>query len=238
MKYCITIGSSPNETSSKKIIEWCRNTIKNNNSINQLFFFGDGTEHALKEYAQLEWSTFLTENNLAALICSNSAKKIGLCSNEHCNDGFQIGGLGALIEACLDADTTVSAEAILADHSIPTLLSAQPANLTVSLSQLGLSNSTSTGLDALAVALAFGLTPKLEIHLEHKHKQQLSNIAPKVLSLFEYGNFEICIISNTPAADLQDFTRKLKPVTEVKLHPAGQAINCRAPLALARTLNF
>lgn len=243
MNLCITVNTHPNNDPNNEILAWCQQAIQNTHGINQIFFFAEGANFALPPNTCAQWSNFIINNQLDAIICSKSGLNLGLHNDSDCNEGYKIGGLGVLIEAALEADIAISSNQILSGQSHPLEAPLNQQALTIRLTQPHDSASANTGLDALAVALAFGLSPKLEICLQQgQHffeprstESTVSELTSKLAALTEYGAFETCIIASPTTPELEAIAAYLKTAlpTPVQILPPSNKLSTQA-----RTLTF
>lgn len=148
-----------------------------------------------------------------------------------------------MLEAALEADTVISSNRILSGQSHPLETPLKQQALTIRLTHPLDSPSANTGLDALAVALVFGLSPKLEICLQQGHhlseptpiQSAVSELTSKLAALTEYGSFETCIIANPITPELEAIAAYLKTElpTPIQILPPSNKLSTQA-----RTLTF
>jgi len=116
MNYTLAIYAHP-ETNSNALLayQFAATLLRQRHSITRLFFFGDGVyngvvneqQHPLPE----QWQQLISEHQLDAVVCVTAAAErgIGNQSNQvRPLPGFDISGLGQLVEAATQSDRFVT----------------------------------------------------------------------------------------------------------------------------------
>lgn len=123
MNYCLHITSAPySEQGSLSALNFARALIEKGHRITRIFFSGNGVlnANALCVAPQDEihlpqsWQTLGKENSIEMMVCVSSALKFGIINeqeamryskeNHSLLDGFELSGLGQLVDACLSND--------------------------------------------------------------------------------------------------------------------------------------
>ena len=126
MKYCLYISSPPGDSqSATTALRFAEALIKKGHTISRIFFSGAGVlnANALSVTPQDEnnlpqqWSNFAKANQIEMQVCVSSALKHGVIdeseakrygkNNHSLLPGFQLAGLGQLVEACVLDDRVI-----------------------------------------------------------------------------------------------------------------------------------
>jgi tRNA 2-thiouridine synthesizing protein D len=127
MRFNILVtGALYSSQSGFSALQFCRAAIKEGHTINQVFFYQDGVGQANCLSAPLDdefevveaWASFSLEKNVKLVVCVSAAERRGVMSEEQAiefakgsgnlHSAFTIAGLGALHEASLESDRTVT----------------------------------------------------------------------------------------------------------------------------------
>ena len=126
MDYCLHITSAPySEQGSLSALNFARALIEKNHKITRIFFSGQGVLNANalcvppqdEIHLPMNWQSFGKENQIELMVCVSSALKHGIINaqeakrygKDHCSllDGFELTGLGQLVDACLSNDRVI-----------------------------------------------------------------------------------------------------------------------------------
>ena len=126
MNYCLHITSAPySEQGSLSALNLARSLINKNHRITRIFFSGNGVlnANALCVPPQDEihlphsWQSLGKENQIELMVCVSSALKHGIINGQEAKryrkdhhsllDGFELTGLGQLVDACLTNDRVI-----------------------------------------------------------------------------------------------------------------------------------
>ncbi len=122
MKFTIAIYCSPLDSEKSETgFRFAQTIISQGHSIYRLFFFSEGVLNAANvSPLSLRWQELITANDIDAIVCVASADKHGvtqaaleadsdpLAREKVLMPGFQIGGLGQLIDASIHSDRIIS----------------------------------------------------------------------------------------------------------------------------------
>ena len=126
MKYTVVVHSSPySGQSARTALSFCRELINRQHQLLCVFFFHDGVSNAARwtESPQGEvnlpaqWSSFHENSAVPLLLCVSAGARRGLVDQqsdmedepiELINDGFEIAGLGRLVEASTESDRLIT----------------------------------------------------------------------------------------------------------------------------------
>ena len=127
MKFALTIYGAPASSQApQSALHFARALVAGGHEIVRLFFYQDGvnTASAIAQPPQDEsdlpaqWQTFIQEHNLDAVVCIAAALRRGVVDQTEaeryqlpgCNlrDGYELSGLGQLVDAVLMADRVVT----------------------------------------------------------------------------------------------------------------------------------
>ncbi len=112
MKFALQVNASPYHSSSSLIAyRFAQTALTMQHDILRIFFYHDGIYHALKSATPPEdefslfsaWQTLAKAHDIDLIVCVSAAQRRGLLE-DNLADGFQLGGLGQLVEATLLAD--------------------------------------------------------------------------------------------------------------------------------------
>jgi len=126
MIFSLLINSSPASATARNALLFARATLDAGHRINRVFFFGDGALHANAFNAPAgqthclgeDWSAMAATHQIDLIACVGSAlrngivdpataKRLGIdCSNVRA--GFEVSGLGQLVDATVTADRVIS----------------------------------------------------------------------------------------------------------------------------------
>jgi tRNA 2-thiouridine synthesizing protein D len=115
MKFGILVNEGPfTHQSSDSAYRFASAALKKGHKITRVFFYHDGVNNSTKfadppsddrNLVKL-WSEMAEKNNVKLIVCVAAAMRRGI-NNEVLEAGFQISGLGQLIEAGIEADRLV-----------------------------------------------------------------------------------------------------------------------------------
>lgn len=123
MNFSLAIYCSPLDTEkSETAFHFAREIISKGHKIYRIFFFSEGVLTAVNNSSlALRWQEFITSENVEAIVCVASAKKHGVTpssslitakniSSDEAEllSGFEIGGLGQLIDASIHSDRIIT----------------------------------------------------------------------------------------------------------------------------------
>jgi len=127
MNYCLHITSAPySHQGPMTALQFAEQVIVRGHKITRIFFSGEGVfnGNALSTPPQDEidiskaWSELAKANGIELILCVASALKHGVINeseakryqktNNNLQSGFEISGLGQLVEACLVSDRVVT----------------------------------------------------------------------------------------------------------------------------------
>lgn len=115
MQFCILVQQPPYERqASVSALNFARAVLSAGHQINRVFFYQGGVANAceLIEAPQNEmqlpalWAKLAEEHKLELSVCIAAAKRRGVLQ-ENLIEGFEISGLGQLLEASIKADRLV-----------------------------------------------------------------------------------------------------------------------------------
>tara|TARA_R110000772_G_scaffold172303_3_gene284159 strand:- start:834 stop:1226 length:393 start_codon:yes stop_codon:yes gene_type:complete len=124
--FTIAVYAAPGSQSSSTALNFARAVLKSGNSIYRLFFYQDGVLNASsfnippqdEEDLPAAWQALIQENKLDAVVCVASALKRGIVNvteadryelpAENLREGFEISGLGQLIDGALNSDRLIN----------------------------------------------------------------------------------------------------------------------------------
>jgi tRNA 2-thiouridine synthesizing protein D len=127
MKFALLITAAPfSQQGAATALRFAQAAVKAGHCIERVFFFRDGVHSAStlaiapQDEANVPalWQQFCREHNIDAITCVSAALKRGIVdaresqrhqrSAANIADGMQIGGLGLLTEAIIEADRVVT----------------------------------------------------------------------------------------------------------------------------------
>lgn len=127
MKFTLLVTAAPfSSQGAETALRFARAVMAGEHSIERVFFFRDGVHNAsnfsIAQQDELNipaaWQKFCQEKNIDAVVCVSAAIKRGIIdareSQRHhlpafnVDDTVQIGGLGLLTEAIINADRVVT----------------------------------------------------------------------------------------------------------------------------------
>lgn len=123
MNFSLAIYCSPHDAEkSETAFHFAREIISTGHEIYRIFFFSDGVLNAANNSPlSLHWQEFITAENIDVIVCVASAKKHGIKhisseatttavknDEEELLTGFEIGGLGQLIDANIHSDRIIT----------------------------------------------------------------------------------------------------------------------------------
>ncbi len=115
MQFCILIKQPPYERqASVSALNFARAVLAGGHEINRVFFYQGGVMNAstLIEAPQNElqlpslWAALAQEHNLDLAVCIAAGKRRGVLE-KNLHEGFNISGLGQLLDASIEADRLV-----------------------------------------------------------------------------------------------------------------------------------
>lgn len=122
LSYAILVTGSPTDPAASHALRFAEQLLQMGHSIIRIFFFGEGVHHANKlttpsqdeTAAAKAWQGLGAAHNVELVVCISSALRRGVVDHDEAEryeldchnlqDGFEIGGLGLWVEACLQAD--------------------------------------------------------------------------------------------------------------------------------------
>lgn len=127
MRFNILVtGALYSAQSGYSALQFCQAALVAGHTISQVFFYQDGVQQANSLSAPLSdefdavmaWAEFSKKNKVDLVVCVSAAERRGVMGNEQANEfsktnsnlhpAFSIAGLGALHEASLTSDRTVT----------------------------------------------------------------------------------------------------------------------------------
>ncbi len=127
MIYTILVQSSPAITSGPPTaLKFARALIASGHSIYRIFLYGDGVHLSNNQavppqdelHTAQDWSAFIEENELDAVVCIAAALKRGVLNKEESlrydkgaaimDNAYDISGLGQLIDAGIHSDRVIT----------------------------------------------------------------------------------------------------------------------------------
>lgn len=115
MQFCILIQQPPYERqASVSALNFARAVLAAGHQVNRVFFYQGGVANgsdqieAPQNEMQLPalWAALAQEHNLSLSVCIAAAKRRGVLE-ENLLEGFEIAGLGQLLDASITADRLV-----------------------------------------------------------------------------------------------------------------------------------
>ena len=126
MKFTIQVNTGPfTHQASDTAYQFTKAALAAGHEIRRIFFYHDGVNNATsfavppqddRNLSQL-WSDLATENNLDMIVCIAAAQRRGVMDqaeserhgkgSNNVAEGFEISGLGQLIEATVESDRTL-----------------------------------------------------------------------------------------------------------------------------------
>ncbi len=126
MEYCLHITSAPySEQGSLTALNLARALVEKGHKISRIFFSGNGVLNANalcvppqdEVHLPQSWQILGKENNIEMMVCVSSALKHGIINEQEAKrynkdhhsilDGFELTGLGQLVDACLTSDRVI-----------------------------------------------------------------------------------------------------------------------------------
>jgi tRNA 2-thiouridine synthesizing protein D len=128
MSLCFAIlvtGQPYSDQSSKTALQFCKAIIERQHRIYRVFFFNDGVHCANnfitppqdEKSIPTQWQALQQEHELDLVVCVSSALRRGVIdqkeaerydvSGHNMASGFNIGGLGQWVDACMHADRVI-----------------------------------------------------------------------------------------------------------------------------------
>lgn len=127
MKFNLLVsGNLYSSQSAYSALCFSQAAVADGHAISQVFFYQDGVSHANRlsmplddEFNALErWAEFAKQNSVPLVVCISAAERRGIMSDAQAGEyqlghgnlksGFSVAGLGALHEASLSSDRTVT----------------------------------------------------------------------------------------------------------------------------------
>lgn len=116
MKFSVAIYAAPSSATARTALEFVRSAIASGHQIHRLFFFNEGAGNGALSGSDADishdWAQLVTRHALDAVVCVNSAQKLGISidgkSGRPLREGFVIGGLGQLIDGAINTDRFVT----------------------------------------------------------------------------------------------------------------------------------
>lgn len=112
MKFALLVTAAPFSTQgAETALRFARAAISNGHTIERIFFFRDGVHNANRfstapqdeKNIPAEWQQFCQVQAIDAVVCVSAALKRGI-TEKNIIDNMQIGGLGLLTDAIINAD--------------------------------------------------------------------------------------------------------------------------------------
>jgi tRNA 2-thiouridine synthesizing protein D len=126
MKFTVMVNEGPYQhQSSDTALQFVRAALEKGHEIYRVFFYHDGVNNGTRlsippgddRLLQKEWSELSKEHNLDMVLCIAAAQRRGLMDAKEAKrqgldadniiDGFNISGLGQLIEGGIQSDRTI-----------------------------------------------------------------------------------------------------------------------------------
>ncbi|MEX1665832.1 sulfurtransferase complex subunit TusD [Zhongshania arctica] len=128
MSLCFAVlitGQPYSDQSSKTALQFCKAIIEREHRIYRVFFFNDGVHCANsfitppqdEKSIPSQWQAFQREHELDLVVCVSSALRRGVIDQKEAErydigghnmaNGFNIGGLGQWVDACIQADRVI-----------------------------------------------------------------------------------------------------------------------------------
>jgi tRNA 2-thiouridine synthesizing protein D len=122
----LVTGALYSSQSGYSALQFCQSAVAAGHAISQVFFYQDGVQQANSLSMPLSdefepvsaWASFSQEHGVDLVVCVSAAERRGVMSDEQAKEfakghgdlhsAFSIAGLGALHEASLDSDRTVT----------------------------------------------------------------------------------------------------------------------------------
>ena len=127
MKYALAIYGSPgNSQAPQSALHFARALLTGGHQIVRIFFYQDGVNTATtlasppqdEAHLPAQWQSFITEHQLDAVVCIAAALRRGIVNDEEASryqlkdsnlaEGYELSGLGQLIDASLLADRVIT----------------------------------------------------------------------------------------------------------------------------------
>ncbi|WP_396586620.1 sulfurtransferase complex subunit TusD [Bermanella sp. R86510] len=127
MKFSLLVLSSPySQQGASQALDFAKACIKEGHEIYRVFFYCDGVHHGSQLHTpqqdelnlNKEWLALKHAHNLDLVVCIAAALKRGVLSQQEANryeqtqfnlaDGFELSGLGQLLDAQLQSDQVVT----------------------------------------------------------------------------------------------------------------------------------
>ena len=127
MKFTLVIHAAPySSQAAHTAYRFARAALAAGHELHRLFFFGDGVHNANRLAAvsqdetslQSQWQELVKENGLDAALCVTSAMKRGVVDKAEAKrrgldavtaaDGWEVAGLGQLVDAIAQSDRVVN----------------------------------------------------------------------------------------------------------------------------------
>tara|TARA_R110001592_G_scaffold217488_15_gene471304 strand:+ start:4336 stop:4734 length:399 start_codon:yes stop_codon:yes gene_type:complete len=124
--FAVLITGQPySDQSSKTALQFCKAIIEREHRIYRVFFFNDGVHCANsfitppqdEKSIPSQWQAFQREHELDLVVCVSSALRRGVIDQKEAErydigghnmaNGFNIGGLGQWVDACIQADRVI-----------------------------------------------------------------------------------------------------------------------------------
>jgi tRNA 2-thiouridine synthesizing protein D len=125
-RFTLVIYAAPDSQASSTALHYAKALLKNGHTIYRLFFYQDGVFNACsfntppqdEENLPERWQALIQEHDLDAVVCVASALKRGIVNESEAEryelpasnlrDGFEISGLGQLIDGLINSDRLVN----------------------------------------------------------------------------------------------------------------------------------
>jgi tRNA 2-thiouridine synthesizing protein D len=113
MKYAIQVNAGPFcSQAAHTAYQFIKAALDKDHEILRVFFYHDGVYNGLQPGLSAEdkdsippWSELADKHGVDLVLCVSAAQRRGMPTIEV--DGFQVGGLGQWMDACLKADRVV-----------------------------------------------------------------------------------------------------------------------------------
>ncbi len=127
MKYALAVYGAPgNSQAPQTALHFAKALLAEGHEIIRVFFYQDGVNTATtlasppqdESHLPQQWQMFIQENNLDAVVCIAAALRRGIVNDAEASryqlpasnlaDGYELSGLGQLLDATLIADRVIT----------------------------------------------------------------------------------------------------------------------------------
>ena len=117
--FALLINSAPHSAQADAAFRFARTAVEQGHRIIRVFFHGEGIYHALPPPPTggndvpltTRWSELAHTASVDLVLCSAAAERRGVWNEDSGRPvaaGFRVGGLGQWVDACLQAERTLS----------------------------------------------------------------------------------------------------------------------------------